>query len=536
MKLRSGHQSIIKEPIQISRIRVKSSSSTGSNTSNCTSISQPSMANMHGDDAASVTATVNLSGINMVTDGDKLPEGALFLDKNATLEIFKNMAATAVNSDRISEKHFNVFQSSLEYNKEMLKLQQERDERDETRRQQNFLNRFPSNITFSGKPEEDVTDFIKAVNRFQKQYGIDNTEVVRVVTSALRGSAQLWFEGLNDVTKNSWMALPDLLIEQYGPLTKKDIRFQLYHMELKKDQSIREFGEELIKKFKLCGHTSDIDQVQIFVKALMMPVRSRVEGAQCSTIQEAIDKAEYEHDIWVRNRSADPMQKQLNEILEALHTYKKQPKANAVSSIQGTDETFMPLHQYHLQNQYPQVNSVTGQAIPNPNLPTVQQNAAQAPQTASASASQPTATGSANDMGMFEMVKANLDHSKGITSDLVKTIGHISGPRQAENSQYNSQHKGNHSYNKNKSFYSGQKSSKPNTDRACYNCGETGHFKRDCPKLKSSQRVCHHCDMNNHWEKDCVWKSKGVACPRCTLCNRKGHNADRCQRKTSTNL
>lgn len=81
-------------------------------------------------------------------------------------------------------------------------------------------------------------------------------------------------------------------------------------------------------------------------------------------------------------------------------------------------------------------------------------------------------------------------------------------------------------------------------DRACYNCGETGHNKADCPKPRAPPTgPCRRCNEEGHWSKECpnappmVCFDCGSAehlskeCPdrSCKNCGEKGHSSTDCK-------
>lgn len=48
------------------------------------------------------------------------------------------------------------------------------------------------------------------------------------------------------------------------------------------------------------------------------------------------------------------------------------------------------------------------------------------------------------------------------------------------------------------------------SDKRCYNCNKTCHFKTNCPNIKSNRNnvKCKICKKTNHAEKDCFFRNK----------------------------
>lgn len=61
-------------------------------------------------------------------------------------------------------------------------------------------------------------------------------------------------------------------------------------------------------------------------------------------------------------------------------------------------------------------------------------------------------------------------------------------------------------------------------DRACFNCGQPGHNKMDCPVPRQFSGECNSCGKEGHMSKDCPDAAPMV----CRRCKKSGHMAREC--------
>jgi len=71
-------------------------------------------------------------------------------------------------------------------------------------------------------------------------------------------------------------------------------------------------------------------------------------------------------------------------------------------------------------------------------------------------------------------------------------------------------------------------------EKSCYNCGENGHYKKNCTKeIKNegkNNKGCYNCGEDGHKKRDCNNATKATQDPRvCNDCNKVGHIARECK-------
>ena len=145
----------------------------------------------------------------------------------------------------------------------------------------------PVEISFAGRPDENVNDYIEIIESEGKAMGLSSEQMARTVCSTTRGRAFFWFKEQTDAIKNNWNRMKNALIEKFAS-TERDFSsiVQLRERTQGRHESVHEYTKAILS---LCDKIAATDhmRLQFYVLGLREPLRTKVGRKSPNSFDEA---------------------------------------------------------------------------------------------------------------------------------------------------------------------------------------------------------------------------------------------------------
>ena len=350
--------------------------------------------------------------------------------------------------------------------------------------------------TFSGEPSDVAKDFIGDLRHWQNYHHVQDSELMHLLPTLLRGRAKRWYNDLPPLITNNLQSTLQELSDSFGPqIAAKKYSDLVEERKQREGESVIAYATAM-RELSMLANVNSRDAVGFFIRGLIPPLKRQMKHRTYNNITEAendalnLEAEETEESTYALRADMSKMETVMAKLLE-----KVLPKEQLTPSLSNIAQGDTPASvAAELKGLRAEIASIK---------PLAQQQQQQQQQQY-----QP----------------------RGDNTQNYPQRNNNGPPRYNNNGRPQSPPRQPYNYNNNRG-------GRPNPPlpRKCGNCARFGHDDRDC----TATPYCAYCRKEGHNRFNCsAIASRPQRDPRnivCYNCERVGHYARDCPRIPSGN-